>query len=101
MNLERPTRECLRCGPHHPPLFGLSPGGVYLAGKVTFPAGALLPHLFTLTRMFDHAGGIFSVALALFLRTVGVTHHPALWSADFPLPKKGNGCLGILKATFI
>ena len=32
------------------------------------------------------AGGILSVALALFLRTVGVTHHPALWSADFPHP---------------
>ena len=35
----------------------------------------------------EAAGGILSVALALFLRTVGVTHHPALWSADFPHPR--------------
>ena len=27
----------------------LAPGGVYLAGPVTWPAGALLPHPFTLT----------------------------------------------------
>src|SRR5689334_23112120 len=31
------------------PLFGLSPGGVYLAGGVAASAGALLPHRFTLT----------------------------------------------------
>ena len=31
-------------------------------------------------------GGIFSVALSLSLRTVGVTHHRVLWSPDFPLP---------------
>src|SRR5262245_2337341 len=31
------------------PLFGLAPGGVYLAGTVTRPAGELLPHPFTLT----------------------------------------------------
>ena len=30
-------------------LFGLAPGGVYLACKVTPAAGELLPHLFTLT----------------------------------------------------
>ena len=35
------------------------------------------------------AGGVISVALSLFKstesrRTVGVTHHPALWSPDFP-----------------
>lgn len=29
--------------------FCLAPGGVYLAGAITCPAGALLPHLFTLT----------------------------------------------------
>ncbi len=29
-------------------------------------------------------GGLFSVALSLGLRPVGVTHHPALWSPDFP-----------------
>ena len=31
------------------PLFGLAPGGVYLAGAVARPRGALLPHPFTLT----------------------------------------------------
>ena len=30
-------------------LFGLAPGGVYQASRVTPAAGALLPHLFTLT----------------------------------------------------
>jgi len=30
------------------------------------------------------AGGLFSVALSLTLRPVGVTHHRALWSPDFP-----------------
>ena len=30
-------------------LFGLAPGGVYRAKQVTLPAGALLPHHFTLT----------------------------------------------------
>jgi hypothetical protein len=30
------------------PTFGLAPGGVYRAGRVTPAAGALLPHLFTL-----------------------------------------------------
>jgi hypothetical protein len=31
------------------PTLGLAPGGVYLAGRVTPAAGALLPHRFTLT----------------------------------------------------
>src|SRR5437660_1269568 len=35
-----------------PPLFGLSPSGVYRAGGVTASAGALLPHRFTLTARF-------------------------------------------------
>ena len=30
-------------------LLGLAPGGVYLATPVAWSAGALLPHLFTLT----------------------------------------------------
>ena len=36
-------------------------------------------------------GGILSVALSLFFRTVGVTHHPALWSTDFPPPPRTAG----------
>ncbi len=38
------------CGPHSDTsLFGLAPGGVYLASSVTRRTGALLPHRFTLT----------------------------------------------------
>src|SRR5439155_4754396 len=49
------------------PLFGLAPGGVYLAGAVTRAAGELLPHRFTLTAsppsQARRDGGLFSVAL--------------------------------------
>ncbi len=45
--LEQPTR--VRCGPHHAPLFGLAPDGVYPATDCYQPRGALLPHHFTLT----------------------------------------------------
>ena len=54
------------------------------------PAGALLPHHFTLTptpsfqTKRSRQGGILSVALSLILRPVGVTHHRILWSPDFP-----------------
>ncbi len=67
------------------PLFGLAPDGVYPAAPVTRHAGELLPHRFTLaTRPGGPFGGLFSVALALALRPVGVTDHPVLWSPDFP-----------------
>ncbi len=46
--------------------------------------GGLLPHRFTLTPPLSGRGGLLSVALSLALRPVGVTHHPALWSPDFP-----------------
>jgi hypothetical protein len=58
---------------------------------VTRTAGALLPHRFTLTARSwptsqpQSRGGLLSVALSLSSRTVGVTHHPVLWSPDFPL----------------
>jgi hypothetical protein len=74
-------------------LFGLAPDGVCRAKPVTRPAGELLPRRFTLTAapMQKHRGrgGLFSVALSLSgsyfaNRTVGVTHHRALWSPDFP-----------------
>ena len=45
-------------------LFGLAPSGVYNARHVATSAGALLPHLFTLTILLKN-GGIFSVALSL------------------------------------
>ncbi len=72
-------------------LLGLAPGGVYLARLVTQPAGELLPHRFTLAwprvpwGNAEAFGGLFSVALSLALRPVGATHHPVLWSPDFPL----------------
>lgn len=62
-------------------LLDLAPGGVYLATPVTWRAGALLPHLFTLTR---EAGGLFSVALSRRSPWVAVSNHRALWSPDFP-----------------
>ena len=48
------------------------------------PRGELLPHHFTLTDDPKSVGGIFSVALSLGSLPVGVTHHPVLWSSDFP-----------------
>ena len=68
-------------------LFGLAPDGVYRAKPVTWPAGELLPHRFTLTSRQEPAGGLFSVALSLTLRLVGVTHHRILRSPDFPLTR--------------
>ena len=64
------------------PLFGLAPGGVYLAAKCHHSRGALLPHHFTLT---SKAGGIFSVALSMGSHPPGVTWHPIRRSPDFPL----------------
>ena len=40
-------------------------------------------------------GGLFSVALSRGSPRVGVTHHPALWSPDFPrraLPRPAGSC---------
>ncbi len=66
------------------PLFGLAPGGVYLATACYHPRGALLPHLFTLTGTYGCLGGLFSAALSVGSRPPGITWHPALWSPDFP-----------------
>jgi len=63
-------------------LFGLAPGGVYLAADCCQPRGALLPHHFTLTG--PESGGMLSVALSVGSRPPGVTWRPALWSPDFP-----------------
>jgi hypothetical protein len=60
----------------------LAPGGVYQATAVTCGAGGLLHHRFTLTPIAR--GGLFSVALSRGSPRVGVTHHLALWSPDFP-----------------
>jgi hypothetical protein len=76
-------------------LFGLAPGGVCQARRVTSPAGALLPHRFTLTggaanlqhfsvTVGGSSGGLLSVALSLTSRPVDVIHHPVLRCPDFP-----------------
>ena len=83
IRLKRPTRE-LR-GPRIVPLFGLAPSGVFRATECYHQRGALLPHLFTLTRLSKKdVGGIFSVALSVDSRLPGVTWHSAQWSPDFP-----------------
>ena len=66
-------------------LFGLAPSGVYHRHACHQPRGALLPHLFTLTRPLKRsAGGFLSAALSVGSRPPGVTWHSALWSPDFP-----------------
>ena len=41
------------------PLFGLAPDGVYQARRVTPPAGELLPHRFTLTRVTEVTQAVY------------------------------------------
>ncbi len=90
-HLKQPTRKETEADRRRPLfkansfLFGLAPDGVYQARPVTRPAGELLPHLFTLTTRPKPAGGLFSVALSLALRLVGVIHHRIQRSPDFPL----------------
>ena len=75
--------------PSSVPLFGLAPGGVYLAPAVTGGTGELLPHRFTLTPADMQkigGGGFFSVALSFLSPGLGVTQHPVLRSPDFPPP---------------
>ena len=72
-------------------LLGLAPGGVYPASAVTSTAVRSYRTVSPLPvrpASRDAIGGLFSVALSLFSRTVGVTHHRVLWSPDFPLPAK-------------
>jgi len=54
-------------------LFGLAPGGVYLASAVTSGTGELLPHLFTLTPVNQ---GRF-VFCGTFLPVTGTGGYPA------------------------
>jgi len=63
------------------PLFGLAPGGVYLATSVTRSA---VRSYRTLSPLPNKSGGILSVALAVGSRPPGVTWHLTLWSPDFP-----------------
>ena len=74
--LKQPTRKHGRAT-LDASLFGLAPGGVYLASVVTVGPGELLPHPFTLTRLLPRpsAGGLLSVALSLGSPPPGVTRH--------------------------
>src|SRR6185436_915136 len=84
-SLLRSTRELGRAALERS-LSDLAPGGVCRAARVTPGAGGLLHRRFTLTSGSPKAaaGGLLSVALSRGSPRVGVTHHPALWSPDFP-----------------
>jgi hypothetical protein len=62
-------------------LLGLAGGGVYPAATVTRRA---VRSYRTISPLPPEGGGIFSVALSLGSRRVGVTNHRALPSSDFP-----------------
>ena len=61
-------------------LFGLAPGGVCTAISLTEDA---VSSYLTISPL-PTGGGIFSVALSVASRRLGVTQHPALWCSDFP-----------------
>ena len=67
-------------------LFGLAPGGVYPAVRVTTHAVRSYRTISPLPGAggIPTPGGIFSVALSVDLRRPGVTWHPVPWSPDFP-----------------
>ena len=90
-------------------LFGLAPGGVYQARRVTPPAvrsyrtfsplpGEPSSAQSSLRRTRLPVAGKFSAALSLPSRSVGVTHPPVLWCPDFPLvlPSGNTGVHPIL-----
>ena len=85
--LKQPThqheRAVLNAG-----LRGLAPSGVCIATDIATSTGGLLHHRFTLTNIA--IGGLLSVALSRGLLRVGVTHHLALRSPDFPRRTKVN-----------
>ena len=66
--------------------------GFTVPQDVTSLRGSLLHYLFTLARfpVPENLGGLFSVALSVVSRHLGVTQHSALWSSDFPLARKAS-----------
>jgi hypothetical protein len=86
---QRPTgRAALRC------LFGLAGGGVCPATTVTGRAVRSYRTISPLPAAFARdVGGIFSAALSLGSRRVGVTNHRALPSSDFPPGQSGSLCI--------
>ena len=67
-------------------LFGLAPGGVYPAVRVTTNAVRSYRTFSPLPTRHPkvQAGGLFSVALSVDSRRPDIIWHPALWSPDFP-----------------
>src|SRR5438105_10768482 len=70
-----------------PPLFGLSPSGVYRAEGVTASAGALLPHRFTLAACFRPRRFVFC---GTFPGIAPAGGYPALCPVELGL---SSGCL--------
>lgn len=63
------------------PLFGLAPGGVCRASRVTTPAVGFYP---TVSPLLSCLSGLVSVTLSLGSRRMVVSHRRTLWSPDFP-----------------
>lgn len=85
-------RDCSRVGCGTTSCLVLLPAGFTLPALLPEPRCALTaPFQPYLCRQVGRAGlpaigGIFSVALSRSSRMVGITHHRALWSPDFPPP---------------
>ena len=102
--LQQPTRTL--GGPRQCVLFGLAPNGVWPAAPCCQVHGALLPHLFTLTRAARRrpSAVLLSVPLSVAFPRPAVSRHPALRSPDFPprMPYAIRGdCLSDLYETRI
>ena len=82
------------------PLFGLAPGGVYLAGAVARPRGALLPHPFTLANRVRRHLGRHDTAAVCFLLHLPWARAPqglpgalSYGARTFLTPRTTRGCL--------
>ena len=79
-------------------LFGLAPGGVYLASDVAIEPGELLPHPFTLTRQ----GGRTSLC-GTFPGVTPAGRYPAPYPAEpglsSPIPRKRNAATACSAST--
>jgi len=89
-HLKRPTRTATRAGRPEPPSEGRTRScSALLPMGFTEPSrspGLLVSSYLTVSPLptGKPVGGLFSVALSLASRPVGVTHHRTLWSPDFP-----------------
>ena len=89
-HLQQPTRTATGAGRPEPPRKGRTRScSALLPMGFTEPSrspGLLVSSYLTVSPLpaGKPAGGLFSVALSLASRPVGVTHHRTLWSPDFP-----------------